>query len=155
MVIVNAVKKVLPETAPQWLLWIAVIIGLLVSYKLISKEVKKGRLTRNLSQNVAIKEVNVSDLSFTDAEYSIMADRIYGAFNRWIGYNFDTLEVVLKKLKTASDFYKLVTVYGVRDISPTAWINQNMGLIHTIENQLSDGDLSRVTKILQTINVNF
>jgi hypothetical protein len=153
--VVTAVKKLLPKTSIGWLTWILVIIGIIIVYRMVSKEIRKARAEKNRSQQLAAEQIVVSDLSFTPAEYSIFAERIFGAFHQFIGYNFDTVEAVLKKLKKASDFYKLIEVYGIRDISPVSWYTQNYGLIEVFEDQLSDGDLDKVSKILKNINVTF
>lgn len=152
---ITVVKKFIPKSAGSWMLWIAVLIGLVVAYRMIAKEIRLARQRSVRSQNTASEEIVPSALSFSNAEFSILAERFYGAFHRWIGYNFDTVQTVLKSLKNASDFYKLIEVYGVRDISPTTFINQSYGLIEVMENQLSDSDLEKVSKILKTINVNF
>lgn len=152
---VQAIKKFMPKTATNWVIWIVVAIGIVITYRMISKEIRLASQRNNRSEETSAAQVVSSDLSFSKAEYSILAERLYGAFHTWIGYNFDTVENVLKSLKTASDFYKLIEVYGVRNISPTTWINQTYGLIETFENQLSDSDLKKVSKILKNIKVNF
>jgi hypothetical protein len=151
----GSIKNLLPTKPGKWILWIVVAIGLYIAYRLISKEIKKAKYKRSLTSETAETQIITSSLSYSEAEYSIMAERLYGAFNRWVGYNFDTVRTVLQSLKTSSDFYKLVTVYGIRDISPTSWINQNFGLIQTFEDQLSDNEMEEVSGILKQINVNF
>lgn len=152
---IESLKKVLPDKPGKWILWIAIAIALVIVYRMISKEVKKAKYKRSLTPQTAEIQIIPTSLTYTEAEYSIMADRLFGAFNRWVGYNFDTVKAVLQSLKTSSDFYKLVTIYGVRNISPTSWINQNYSLIQTFENQFSDNDLSKTGEILKKINVNF
>lgn len=152
---VKVITKFLPKTAGQWVVWVLVALGIIIVYRMIAKEIRLSRDRRLSSERLAENQVVSSDLSFSLADYGILADRLAGAFTQWVGYNWSTVESVLKSLKTASDFYKLVHVYGTRDISPVSWIKQEFTLIACLEDQLSDGDLIKVSEILKKINVTF
>lgn len=152
---VKAITKFLPKSPGQWVIWVLVAVGIVLVYRMIAKEIRLARDRRLSSERLAENQVVSSDLSFSMADYGILADRLAGAFTQWVGYNWSTVESVLKSLKTASDFYKLVQVYGTRDISPASWIKQEFTLIACFEDQLSDGDLKKVSEILKKINVNF
>lgn len=153
--VITQVKKLLPKSANVWIVWILVAIGLVIAYRMIMKEIRLIKARTKQSQVTANEQILTEQLSYTPAEFSILAERFRGAFRQLVGYNFDTVEAVLKTLKTASDFYNLIKVYGVRDISILSWYNQEFSLIECLEDQLSDSDLKKVSKILSNINVTF
>lgn len=127
--------------------------GLFVSYK-VYKQVS-SKMNENNETSDYKKEIVKTDLSFTESEYKTMADRIHVALNQPWNDNEKTVYETLQKLKTKSDWLKLIKMFGVRKRGRADWLSSNMTLPQYLEEAMEWWEISKVKTILSKINVNF
>lgn len=122
---------------------IAVIVVAKQVVKLIrGREGKKG-------VNAAKSEIKGSDLSFSNATYQQMADTLYSAM-KGSGTDYNAIERTLKRLKTKSDWNKLVVTFGVKKISH--WYYEFEGnLVEWLNDELGEGEQDNINEILSKI----
>lgn len=114
------------------------IIFLVVLISKISKALKKDD-TKDYE-----KEVDKKDLTFTEAEYKSFADILFQAFDGW-GTTEENVYRVLRKMKTKSDWYKLIDTYGIDK-------DNEMTLVERLVDEMDSSEISEVNSILQAID---
>lgn len=104
-------------------IWVVVVVVVVVVIRKIWKYVKEqidiNKVTRKMNQDVV-----ASELTYTDGEYTILAERLAGALNDkksgWRGVNQEQVYEVFKAMKTNSDLIKLCEAFGTKNID-VAW----------------------------------
>lgn len=101
----------------------------------------------------AQKEQVQSDISFSNSEYTQMADAIHEAFND-LGTDEDKIAGVFSRLKTKTDFLKLVEFFGERTISTGwFWLTVTGNMYQLLEYELTQSDKDELNEILRRIDV--
>lgn len=131
--------------------------AIFIAYKVYSAIQKRIKLAGDYKQSGEVKK-DLADLiqagikpSYTDSEYSSMANKVYTAFD---GYTSDPVAVgwVMARMKNDADVLKLINAYGVRTISsgkgnPTPDFSGTMS--SAITDELSTSEVIQLNKILQ------
>jgi hypothetical protein len=89
------------------------------------------------------QHINTNQLTFSNVEFAGKANTIERAAAGW-GTDEDAIFTVLNSLRTSSDFYKLVQVYGVR---------RELNLIETLIDEFDDSEMEKTRSILENIGV--
>ena len=136
---------------PKTILYISIL--LVVIFFIAKYAIKQFQKTTNdkLLDNVE-NDIKNNDLSYADSEYSIMADQLETAM-RGVGTDITLMKTVLNRLKTKSDWLKLVSVFGTRPYGN--WFYTHEGtLINWIEDEyFKDSTKAELNGILSKINV--
>ncbi|MCK9562909.1 MAG: hypothetical protein M0R02_09360 [Bacteroidales bacterium] len=99
------------------------------------------------------KEMIPTDVSFSDSEYIQMCDVLFEAMNG-VGTNTAKIKTVFQKLKTKTDFLKLVEFFGVRTLSlGYLWLTETGTLFQLLESELSANEKAEMNQILRNISV--
>ena len=107
---------------------------------------QKTDLEKEAEQNI-----DKDDLTYNNAEYSSLAERIYAAMNG-VATDENTIVEIVKKMKTASDWYKLVTKFGTR--KTTSWFSSFSGnLVEWITDEIEGFYLNEVKQHLSGLGV--
>ena len=118
-------------------------------YKAASAKVSENKELKDYK-----KEIQHSMLRFTEAEYKSMADRIYVALNQTWDDNEETIYSILKQFRSKHDWYKLISVFGVRKRTKAYFVSSINGTLpQWFEDTLSDSERDKVRDILSTIGV--
>lgn len=134
-------------------LLVAVAIVVIVIITQIVKLLKKqDSLTRG-----ARRDTDRGKLNYADTDYRTMAENLFEAMNG-AGTDEDSIYTTLSKLKSEADWYRLVDVYGVRELSNSAYMgfwSFKGNLIESLNKELSSSEKARVSSILASIGVVF
>lgn len=110
---------------PGWVkgvVWGAVIFGgAYAIYKLskgVSKAIKKLANDADYKREINKLESEGMKLSYTDAEYRMMADQLFAALDGWFSENEEDFLPVFIRMRNRADVLRLIQEYGVRDVSP-------------------------------------
>ena len=97
-------------------------------------------------------EVDSSNLSYTDADYKIMANQMYVAM-KGAGTDTPAIERVCKKLNNVDDWNALVKAFGVKSVSN--WFYKFSGTLYDwLQDELSAREIRRLNEeILNNIGV--
>lgn len=126
------------------------IIAVIIYFVLTKKKVKDDYVRDNE------EDISPNELSFSEAEFKNIANQIEEAlFDYWVVESQIMLN--LKKLKNKSDWAKLVSIFGVRQID--GWnISTSLdkgNLSEWLNDRLDAGEIRQVSEILQKIGVTF
>jgi hypothetical protein len=141
-------------------IWTALIVVALVIIilllRFIIKKLKSSPDTKSNKQ--AEKEIEKNKLSYSQSEYSSMADRIYQEMNGINSFtdSYSSTFDVLKKLKTDSDWKALNVAFGTRESTfGLPFTNKFKGdLVKWMEDELTSSQLKDAGNILSKIDVN-
>lgn len=162
----NGFTKFVSELTFKQLLMYVIILVIVVIFILWAKgkiedeiaESKENKKQKEFEKKIdpvlqAQKEVIATDVSFTDSEYIQMADAIQEAMND-VGTDEEKIKAVFQRLKTKSDFLKLVEFFGTRTIhSGWLWLTHTGTLYQLLESELSASDKEEMNQILRNISV--
>lgn len=109
--------------------------------------VKRKNATREQDEYIkdVEKQIDKSDLSYANSEYTQMANKLYSAM-KGIGTNENAIYDVFSQLETESDVRKLISMYGSKD---------GMTLQQWLIDDLSNRELQKVNDILAKNNINY
>ena len=142
--------NITPSKLITWaIILLIVIIIIWFVYRKIQKviEASKDRQLVNEADNAIVSNA----LTYTQADYKAMADKLYVAMDG-AGTDEDAIKEVIAKLRTKSDFYALVKAFGVRKSS--SWASSFVGnLIQWLADELSGDDRKEVNDMLAKFNV--
>ena len=85
------------------------------------------------------KQINKKNLTYTDAEYQEMANRVYKAV-KGLGSDEKAIETVFGKLRTDDDLSKLIASFGVRD---------KMTMPEWLYDDLNNSEIGKLNDILK------
>jgi len=134
-------------------LLVAIVIVVIVIISQVVKLLKK----RDGLIRAARDEINQKELSFSEAQYKIMAENLYAAMNG-AGTDEEAIYTTLSTLKTKADWYKLVDVYGIKEHSQSSHMgfwSFTGNLVESLHNELSSSEKTKVSNILARIGVMF
>ena len=120
------------------LIIIAVVVIIVVKRKKATKE--QDDYIKDVE-----KQIDKSDLSYSNSEYTQMANKLYSAM-KGIGTNENAIYDVFSQLETESDVRKLISTYGSKD---------GMTLQQWLIDDLSNRELQKVNDILAKNNINY
>ena len=120
------------------LIIIAVVVIIVVKRKKATKE--QDDYIKDVE-----KQIDKSDLSYANSEYTQMANKLYSAM-KGIGTNENAIYDVFSQLETESDVRKLISTYGSKD---------GMTLQQWLIDDLSNRELQKVNDILAKNNINY
>lgn len=120
------------------LIIIAVVVIIVVKRKKATKE--QDDYIKDVE-----KQIDKSDLSYANSEYTQMANKLYSAM-KGIGTNENAIYDVFSQLETESDVRKLISMYGSKD---------GMTLQQWLIDDLSNRELQKVNDILAKNNINY
>lgn len=132
---------------------ITIIVIVLVVVALIARAVVRAIGSTDKYSRAANSEISNNNLSFSDLEYENMASRLLDAMSG-AGTRESVIYQVLKSLKTKDDWYKLVSVFGVRETS-SMWSSWEGNLVEWLVDELDTGEQEEVSNILSRIGVIF
>lgn len=140
---VNLDDKVIKSIGKYALIIIGIIILIIVVVKV------KKYITEKVRNQSAVKEasaeIDTSQLTMTEAQYSSLADKLYIAMKGW-GTDNKAVYAVFESLNTRSDLMKLITVYGLRD---------GETLMEWLYGDLNQKEINHVNSILESKNINY
>lgn len=130
----------------------AVVVGGITTLFLLKKvaELLKSKQGKDTVKD-AEKEIEKSDLSYTDSTYSTMASILFKAMEG-TGTDYDPIKRVIEKLKTKSDWLKLVSTFGVKKVSNFVYDFEG-SLVEWLIDELSDSQQVEISDILAKIGV--
>ncbi|MDD4699187.1 MAG: hypothetical protein PHV07_02880 [Oscillospiraceae bacterium] len=99
------------------------------------------------------KLVDKDELTFSNLEYQNMAQRLFDAMSG-AGTDEDTIYSILRMLRTRSDWFKLVDVFGVRE-SDAFYSGWSGNLMEWLVDELNSSEQEEVANILSRIGVIF
>ena len=120
------------------LIIIAVVVIIVVKRKKATKE--QDDYIKDVE-----KQIDKSDLSYANSEYTQMANKLYSAM-KGIGTNENAIYDVFSQLETESDVRKLISTFGSKD---------GMTLQQWLIDDLSNRELQKVNDILAKNNINY
>lgn len=142
---------------------IAIVVLVVVVYLLAKKKKSKP------DTKVYNAEIKVSDLSYSEAEYTAMADQLATYLSDtsllsggWNGVDQDGVYSIFEKMQTESDLYKLISVFNGKcytfrktllwsfDIKKTV-----MSLTEAISYLMTASERDRINQILKDKSINF
>lgn len=115
------------------------LIVLVIAYYLGNKT-GKGK-----AANEPVKDLNKSDLTYENSDYTSFADRLYIAMSGLMGDDEETIYSVISKLRTKSDVLQLIKSYGTRRLQ---WTLGNSNLNEWFNYRLNKEEISKVNDIL-------
>lgn len=137
-------------------IWVVVAVVVFILLRKGWNWYKKYRDNQKL-MNALKQGIKKEELSYTEEQYTTMAERLYGALNDkksgLYGVNQEEVYNVFRMIKTPSDLLKLNDVFGVRefDFAWTARANDGsytlLGVI-TESRALTDGEREKIREIL-------
>lgn len=133
--------------------WIAIGLGATIATVVIWRKVKKASSLskERQTQREAERQVVKSDLTYDDYWYKQAADRLFAAMSG-AGTQEKTIYSVIDSLKTKSDWYRLVSTFGMRESK--ARLSKFKGnLISWLEDELKGREMNKVSEKLSKINV--
>ena len=142
-------RKTIKGVNISWPEFAGLALAALILY-FIYKEIQKTR--GGETEREAEDEVKKRELSYPDGTYHQLADQLFQAFNpNWTGLGTDDDEVfrILNLLKTPSDWFKLVSVYGDK-ANP---LGGHGTLTEWLTSELTSSQMQKASEILQNINV--
>jgi len=162
----NGFTKFVSELTFKQLLMYVIILVIVVIFILWAKgkiedeiaESKEKKKEEERTKKIdpvlqAQKEIITTDISFSDSEYIQMADALQEAMND-IGTDTKKIKAVFQRLKTKSDFLKVVEFFGTRTIhSGWLWITTTGTLYQLLESELNVNDKAEMNQILRNISV--
>ncbi len=116
-------------------------------YKLAKTAIEK----KQLKVDDVNHEIKRNEVSFTDSEFSIMANNLFKAMDG-CATDEELIFSVFRKFKTRSDFFKLVKVFGVKTISCWATGSEKGDLTSLLVTELGDSEKAELQKILSKLN---
>lgn len=143
-------------------IWVVVAIVAIIVIRKIWKKIKEKIDIEKVSKKLG-QDIVVSDLSYTDGEYTILAERLVGALNdRKSGYrgvNQEQVYEVFRAMKTNSDLIKLTDAFGTRTLD-LAWTSGAKDGDYTLwqvmsSRVLTDGEKAEIRAILADNNVTY
>ncbi len=135
---------------------IAIIVVAYFVFKFASEKFTDWNIKRKMdSDGQANKDIIPKELTYSDSEYIQMAQQLFEAMNG-VGTTVDTITGVAKKLKTKSDWLRLVNKFGTRTLSSgIVFIPDFTGdLYQCLESELSTGDKKDINNELAGIGIN-
>lgn len=120
------------------LIIIAVVVIIVVKRKKATKE--QDDYIKDVE-----KQIDKSDLSYANSEYTQMANKLYSAM-KGIGTNENAIYDVFSQMQSESDVRKLISMYGSKD---------GMTLQQWLIDDLSNRELQKVNDILAKNNINY
>ena len=143
-------------------IWIVVAVVVCFIAQKAWKKFKEWRDRKKLEKALNA-EVVTSELSYSEAEFEILANDFYGAMTDKSdgvrGINEEQLFGVFRKIKTKSDLLKLADKVGVREYDFAWWNAAKDGEYSFLEVMrgpaLTDGDKDKIKKILAENGVKF
>ena len=132
------------------------IIGITIGIKQVAKFIKGKEGGKGAKE--AEKQIDKVELSYNDAEYQAMADNLF-MLMKGIGTDYFPIKRIIEKLKTKSDWYKLVSVYGVRKSGDftgnlNQWLIDELGTIPKISLGF-ESEQNEISNILAKIGISF
>lgn len=146
--------KKLDFSNPKTILFLTILLVVIFFIaKYVYKNLKKSN-SQKLLETVT-EQIDNSKLTYNPAEYFIMADQMEVAM-KGPGTNENLIKTVLLKLKTASDWYKLIEAFGNRQYGHWYTGGTEEGtLIKWLDDDLSVSNKSELNQILNKIGVKF
>lgn len=120
------------------LIIIAVVVIIVVKRKKATKE--QDDYIKDVE-----KQIDKSDLSYANSEYTQMANKLYSAM-KGIGTNENAIYDVFSQMQSESDVRKLISMYGSKD---------GMTLQQWLIDDLSNRELQKLNDILAKNNINY
>lgn len=150
----------------------AIIALVIIVFKIIDRVKESGEKRKTGSQNgadnnqtiqTASSEIDPNNLSFSDSEYSAMAQALYAAFQEtgfWTsginGVDEDVVYIQFRKLKTDDDVRKLIVVYGSKPIKKkNDSSSQDRSLPSTIAYMMASNEVKRINRILRGNDITY
>ena len=135
---------------PKLILYTTILVVVLFFIiKYILKNIKKSDDQKIIG--AVNSEINSSNLSFTSAEFKIMADRLETAM-RGAGTDENTIYQILGQLQNKDDWFQLVSAFGVRSYGN--WFYTAEGTLpHWLDTELITEEKTKVLEILLKIGV--
>ena len=124
-----------------------------LAYLLVNKKIvlEKKADSPNKSNGASSENSDVSNL-----DYSQLADKLFSAFDGYGTANEDVYDV-FSRLRSVSDFDKLVAAYGTRTVSSgkfNIFSNDFTGtLIETLRKEMNTSQLYKINQILIQKNI--
>ncbi|MDR2962732.1 MAG: hypothetical protein LBU90_03705 [Bacteroidales bacterium] len=130
-----------------------VVIVAYVGYTFLKPKIQEWFLSKN-RESERKSEINKNDLSYSDVEYRDMAATIFNAMDG-IGTNVEAIYNVARKMKTKSDWLRLVDVFGIKEVNSGLFFvgNYKGNLPELLPTELSSGEMQELNFILKSINV--
>lgn len=129
--------------------WLIIIIILVIIIIFINKTIKK--LKQNKQDKDLVKEseqaIVLGNLTYTEADYKAMADKLYIAM-KGIGTDEEAIYEVIGRLRTRSDWYALVKAFGIRKSGSFSG-----NLVQWLSDELDETERARVNYILQKFDI--
>lgn len=124
------------------------------AFKFATKKFKEWQIRRSAVDSAG-KDINLSDLSFQDSEYVQMTQQLFTAMDG-VGTSVPTIENIMSKLKTKSDWLRIVHKFGTRTISSGLFFVPDVtgDLYQCLESELSAADKVKINNSLANIGVN-
>lgn len=140
----------LPNIQPGKLItWIIVIIIILVIILIVYRQIKKT--IQNKQDKDLVREsdqaIVQNALTYTEADYKAMADKLYIAM-KGLGTDEEAIYEVIGRLRTRSDWYALIKAFGVRK---SGGFSGN--LVQWLVDELDEDERKRVNDMLAKFNV--
>jgi hypothetical protein len=132
------IKSIILFTAIGLVLLVGVGFGVKFLVKGMKDKSAQRQRERDAQKNIITKE-----LSFSPAEYTSMASRLYKAFEGW-GTTWNTVKSIVTSLKNKSDFWTLYNKFGTKD---------DMDLPSYLEDELDESEMRTITDHLTKIGV--
>ena len=133
---------------PKTLLYIAILLVVITVIFIVIK----NKLTKTNSEKLvdtANSQVVTSDLSYSPAEYLTMCDQLQSATGL-LWNDSDIISAVFAKIKSKSDWYQLISSFGVRSYS---FGFPDKTLIKWLDSYLSTSERKDVNNQLSKINI--
>lgn len=100
---------------------------------------------RNLNKELN-KTIDSANLSYTDDQYDVFAQKLYNALNGW-GTDEETIQSVFAQMNTRDDVLKLISTFGIKD---------GETLSEWLSGDLSQSDMDKyVNNVLQVKSINY
>lgn len=128
--------------------WVFIILIIVIVIVIIMRIIKKAKEKLQDQQlvNSTDSAIISNALTYTQADYKAMADKLFSAMDG-AGTNENSIIEVLGKLRTKSDWYALVKAFGVKKSS--SWLSGYQGnLVQWLNDELDDEERKMVNDIL-------
>lgn len=144
------INNLTPFKAITWAIVLLILIFIiLIVYRKIKKSIQAAKDYQLV--NASDSAIVSNALTYTQADYKAMADKLYLAMDG-VGTNENSIYEVIGKLRTKSDWYALIKAFGVR--SSSSWVNSFTGnLVQWLYDELDDEERKRVNDILAKFDV--
>lgn len=145
--------KNMNPTLRKTLLVVLVIVVAYLIYLWVKPKVQDWILEQKMKSERK-KDIIASDLTYSNSEYTDMAGQIFKAMDG-IGTDTDVILNIAKKMKTKSDWLKLVDTFGIKEVSSgIIFVSDYKGTLpELLPTELSSSEMEELNYILKSIDV--